>query len=348
MSVLNFPSIDHFLHSGISKSISKFNYSEGDANFWAETELRRNIEQSVKNYANNSINSSQSNYCSLGTPPPIGGFKITFGLQILLDYKVRFKANLNLGYGQRVRNFGATSSIHISAYNSGLGTRVCKRDLVVDITAAANVIIGTGNGIPLQSYSLNYNSPIPMLNDFLYSIRYGQLYTWNSALHKNEFSLDRLQREGMIGFRLGNIVNVSSNNDTKRAYFGGGTDMGWTGGISLVTPLFEFGFQDFSGDYRRVKNIKHQKTKDNDDDFLRKYNREHNIDSSLGFHRQTPYQKSLNKASTYIRFNNPNGGNTTIDFIGDAWLQDLIHKKIQDFRFEYNHKKTQIWSGLKF
>ena len=57
----------------------------------------------------------------------------------------------------------------------------------------------------------------------------------------------------LVGFRVGN-VNVSSNNDTTNIpYFGGETDMGWTGGISVATPFIEVGFQDFTGDYLRVK-----------------------------------------------------------------------------------------------
>jgi len=344
--LFNFQGIETDLQSAITSSMFSFKNSVGDAKFWAETDLRRNIEQSMRGYSQNFMTGGQDGCCH-SSDPPGSGFKVTFGIQIQLGYKVRFKANLNAGYGQRFGDFGATTSLHVSAYNSGLGVGVDKSNLVVDVTAAANIIVGGGHGTPLQSYSLNYNSPIPMLNDFKNSFRYGQLYTWNSALHDNQFSLDDLQREGMIGFRLGN-VNVSSNNDTKKAYFGGGTDMGWTGGLSIVTPLIEVGFQDFSGDYRRVKNKRAKKSRDNDDDFLRSYNRKNNIDSSLGYHRQTDSQKRLNKASTYIRFNQQNGYNATIDVIGDAWLQNLIHKKIKDFKFEYEHKNIQGWGGFKF
>ena len=64
------------------------------------------------------------------------------------------------------------------------------------------------------------------------------------------------------------------------------------------------------------------------------------------FHQQTAYQKSLNKASTYLRFSN-NGAQITLDVIGDAWLQNAIHKAIKDFKFEYEHKKIDVWGGFQ-
>ena len=342
--LFNFQGIESDLQSAITSSMFSFENSVGDAKFWAETDLKRKVEQSMRGYGQSFIIGGQNGCCGPGAPPG-RVFKVTFGLQIQLGYKVRFKANLNAGYGQRFGDFGGTTSFHISAYNSGLGVGVDKSNLVVDVTAAANIIIGGGYGTPLQSYSLNYNSPIPMFNDFKNSFRYGQLFTWNSALHDNQFSLDRLQREGMIGFRLGN-VNVSSNNDTKRAYFGGGTDMGWTGGISIVTPLIEVGFQDFSGDYFRKGDTR--ETNDDVDRDLMRSKEENRNPFSERFHRQTDYQKRLNKASTYIRFNHQNGYNATIDVIGAAWLQNGIHKAIKDFRFEYEHKNIQGWGGFKF
>ncbi len=343
-SLFNLQSIESDLQSAIESSMFRFNNTSGDATIWAQSELKQNIEQSMRGYSHRFITSGQDRCCGYGTPPS-NGFKVTFGLQILVGYKLRFKASLNVGYGQRFGNVGATSSLHISAYNSGLGVGVNKDNIVVDVTAAANIIVGGGHGTPLQSYSLNYNSPIPMLNDFKNSFSYGQLFTWNSALHDNQFSLDRLQREGMIGFRIGN-VNVSSNNDTKRAYFGGGTDMGWTGGLTIVTPLVEVGFQDFSGDYFR--GIKDGSGDFNDDEKKDKLIEMGKNPFKSGFHRQIDYQKRLNKASTYIRFNHQNGYNVTIDVIGDAWLQNGIHKAIKDFKFDYEHNNIQGWGGVGF
>jgi len=366
-SLFDIKSIESDLESAINSSVFDLQDMEGGAEFWAETVLKRNVEQRMQTYGQNFAAGAKDSTAGLGDPPG-SGFKVTFGLQILLDYKIRFKANLNLGYGQRYGDFATTGSLHFSAYNRGLGVGANKRNMVYDVTAAANVIVGGGQGTPLQSYALNYNSPIPMLNDFKNSFSYGQLFTWNSALNENQFSLDRLQREGMIGFRLGN-VNVSSNNDTKRIpYFGGGTDMGWTGGISIVTPIVELGFQNFSGDFlktnetggkeeeererlsREIKRLKKDKS-------LSEIERKMEIDTlesrlkSLTFykyHNQTDYQKNLNKASTYIRFNQNDGYNGTIDLIGDAWLQNAIHRAIKDFRFEYNHKSIEGWGGKRF
>lgn len=249
-----------------------------------------------------------------------------------------------MSYGERSGNFSGSGSLHFAAYNGGLGTAFGGKNLVVDITAAANLVVGTGNGMPLQSYSLNYNSPIGLQNNFNKSIGYGQLLTWNSALNQGEFSLDKIQREGMIGFRIGD-VNVSSNNDTKRAYFGGGTDMGWTGGLSIVTPFMEVGFQDFSGDYFNGPRDKLGTFNDEEKKEIMIKNGLNPFEEMK--HRQTNYQKSLNKASTYFRVNN-NGYNITLDVIGDAWLQNGIHKAIKDFKFEYEHKKLELWGGFQF
>ena len=65
------------------------------------------------------------------------------------------------------------------------------------------------------------------------------------------------------------------------------------------------------------------------------------------YHQQTESQKKLNQASTYFIFNN-NGSNITLDVIGDAWLQNGIHKAIKDFKFEYDYKKIVLWGGHQF
>jgi len=261
-----------------------------------------------------------------------------------VSYKIRFRTNLNVGYGQRSGNFSGSGSLHIAAYNAGLGTAQGSNNLVVDITTSANLVVGLGQGTPLQSYSLNYNSPIPLQNDFNKSIGYGQLLTWNSAQSEGKFSLSDIQREGMIGVRLFD-VNISTNNDTQRAYFGGGTDKGWTGGISIVTPFIEIGFQDFSGDYLKGKKDGFGTYNDDEKREIFEENGENPFTKMM--HRQTPNQKKLNMASTYLRFNN-NGANMTVDVIGDAWLQNAIHKVIKDFKFDYQHKRIDVWGGFQF
>ncbi|HEX8576697.1 MAG TPA: hypothetical protein VF677_10440 [Flavobacterium sp.] len=52
-------------------------------------------------------------------------------------------------------------------------------------------------------------------------------------------------------------------------------------------------------------------------------------------------------ASTYLRINN-DGANITFDVIGDAWLQNFIHKQIKDFKFEYKYKSIDLWGGFRF
>lgn len=329
------PELNSVINRTIENSVNQMSYQSVNPSFELQNNLRSSLEANLQNWKS-SLQTNNSNCTTCSTPPGYG-FRVNFGLQILLDYKIRFKANLGVGYGQRWGDTAGITSLNASIYNHGLGTPVNGKDLVVDVTAATYLTVGGGNGTPLRTNTLNYNSQSPILNDFKNSFSYGQLLTWNSALNEKRFSLADVQRQGMIGFRLGDF-NISSNNDTK--YYGGDFgDKGWTGGISLVTPIFEVGFQDFSGDYL------HGRDRFDDDDMLRDYNRENGINSFNNFHRQTQYQKSLNKASTYFRFNTANGENLTVDFIGNAWLQDGIHKAIKDFRFEYNFKDTDIWGG---
>ncbi|PID68208.1 MAG: hypothetical protein CR968_02825 [Flavobacteriia bacterium] len=358
-SLLSLHHLEKEIKSAVDYSVFSFQESS-TPEAWARHTLKTNVENSLNKLMkqNVSLNSLQG----AGSPPPDGGmngFRATIGLQVLLGFKVRFKVSANLGYGYRSGNFGATTSLHFAAYNDGLGVGVGNKNMVVDVTAAVNLTIGGGNGTPLQSYALNYNSPIPNLNTFKNSFSYGQLLTWNSALNQNQFSLNDIQREGMIGFRLGD-VNVSSNNDTKRFYFGDGGDRAWTGGISIVTPLFEIGFQDFSGKYidratteRNLEKYRNQIRKIENDIFLSRQEKKDKISSineqirrltNNHLHTQTEYQKNLNKASTYFRVNK-DGYNTTIDVIGDAWLQNLIHRAIKDLRFDYQYKTIKIWGG---
>lgn len=351
--------LDDALNNAIQSSFIGSGVDSADPHFWATTKLKDSVEKAMNGWAaQNKANNMMSGQIGPGDPPIGSGFKVIFGLQIQLSYKVRFKTNVDLGYGFRKGNFAGTGSAHIAAYNGGLGVGVGKNNLVFDVTAAVNVTVGGGHGPPLQSYSLNYNSPIPMLNDFKRSLSYGQALTWNSALNQNQFSLDKIQREGMIGFRVWN-VNASSNNDTKRIYKGDGGDKGWTGGFTLATPFMEVGFQDFTGDYKINKlDEKRQRIKDQiqlvEKSYLNNVEKKIILDGLNAdlkklvdgqFHEQTPSQKNLNKASTYFRFNN-NGNMTTIDLIGDAWLQNFIHKQIKDFKFQYDHKKTETWVGF--
>jgi len=356
-NILNIDNIKTELGSALRFAASDFERN-GNKSFF-EANLKNNIRTNMSNWAKTASSNGPCTGC-----PPGSGFMVTVGLQIQVSYKIRFRAGVNVGYGQRSGSFSGSASMHVSAYNGGLGTSYGNKDLEVDITASANFVIGTGSGVPLQSYSLNYNSPIPLQNDFNKSISYGQLLTWSSAQSEGKFSFSEIQRQGMIGFRIAD-VNVSSNNDTRRWYRGGGSDKGWTGGITFVTPFMEFGYQNFSGDFLRPKDENDQESKrnelvrkikeiknSNNDTFSKKFELEklnqELVDLTRGqFHHQSPYQKSLNMASTYLRINN-NGANITLDVIGDAWLQNAIHKAIKDFKFEYEYKRMDIWGGFQF
>ncbi|MCV6630003.1 MAG: hypothetical protein OIF50_09105 [Flavobacteriaceae bacterium] len=366
-SLFHLPDVQSEIDSALRSSMSEINQSKSTSKAQVESALKWNLRRTMQSYVQRMQTGGGMAQAGPGDPPGTG-FRVTFGLQLLVSYKLRFKANVNLGYGKRFGAVAGNTSMHFSVYNSGLGTPVGSSKPSIDISVAANLIVGGGEGMPLQSYALNYDTPIPMLNNFDYSLRYGQLYTWNAALHNNQFSLDRLQREGLIGFRLGN-VNVSSNNDTKRAYFGGGTDKGWTGGISIVTPMFEVGFQDFSGDYLRelrgggiipeveIRDLKkemkellkknsfnNQKVKE----IKREYDEKIRKITNSKYHTQTPSQKRLNKASTYLRFNLQNGNFTQVDIEGAAWLQNFIHRRINDLRFEYDYHNIQFYGGKRF
>lgn len=348
------PELNASINESINFSVMQMGHQSKNPSFDLQNNLKTNLENSLHNWRSNFKTANAS--CPTCPNPPGYGFRVNFGLQILLDFKIRFKGNVGLGYGQRWGDVAVVTALNASIYNHGLGTAVNSRELVIDVTAATYLTVGGGKGTPLTTNTLNYNSPSPILNDFKNSFTYGQLVTWNSALNEKRFSLTDVQREGMIGFRLGDF-NVSSNNDTKRIFQGGGTDKGWTGGVSIVTPLFEVGFQDFTGDFQKLEQ---EDKRDKLIDGIKKMKKsglssktqiealefELLLLTKGKFHKQSPYQKSLNKASNYFRFKN-NGTDLTIDFVGDAWLQNEIHKAIKDFKFEYDFKDTDIWGGQR-
>lgn len=364
-NIFSFESINTDVSNALHGSVSEFD-NEENIDFWAHTSLKRNAESALTKIAKNNtfINANNSNFnghSGPGDPPGNNGFRAMFGLQLLIGYKVRFKATADFGYGHRFGDFGVTNSLHFAAYNGGLGVGANKKNFTVDVTAALNLTVGGGYGKPLNSYT-NYNHAIPTKNDFRNSFSYGQLLTWNSNANENKFSFDDIQRQGMIGFRLGDF-NVSTNNDTKIGYFGDGGDKLWTGGISVATPLLEFGYQNFSGDYikdgeteKKLADLEKQ-VESIEDSSLSKAEKKEKINLlnerivnliEKKLHTQTDYQKNLNKASTYFRVNS-NGYNATIDFIGDAWFQNFIHRRVtKGLLFQYDVKDTELWLGKSF
>ena len=81
--LFNFQGIESDLQSAITSSMFSFKSSVGDAEFWAETDLKRNIEQSMRGYSQSFMTGGQDGCCGSGAPPG-SGFKVTFGLQILV------------------------------------------------------------------------------------------------------------------------------------------------------------------------------------------------------------------------------------------------------------------------
>ena len=213
--------------------------------------------------------------------------------------------------------------------------------------------------MPLPGYSLNYNTLLPSYNDYKYSLSYGQMLNWNSALSQNQFSIDQIRRQGLVGFRLGN-VNVSTNNDSK-FYLGGSTDEGWTGGISVAVPFMEFGFQDFTGSFdaegeseKRKKKYRDALDSVREDITLSKEERERKLEAinseystwvRTELHTQSNYEISLNKASTYFRVNANDWSLLTLDLIGAAWFQNFIHNSINDLKFHYDYSGWDVWGG---
>ncbi len=256
-------------------------------------------------------------------PGPGKGLGITFGLKITLDAKIRFNANVGVGYGFQGKNASGAATMHFNIYNNGLGTRARENNIVYDVTASAYLIGGVGQGSPMPNYLLNYNTRSPFSDQHKFSLMYGQSLTWNSELNHGRFSFEDIQRQGLLGLRLGNAAKFSTNNDTDVfPYFGGGTDEGWTGGLILHTPLFELGYQNFTGRGTAfdgtpgpVAGTKYGGT----------------------MYQQDSWSKSLNKASTFLRFNTGVNSDLTLDLFGDGWFQNWIHERMDNPKFEYQN-----------
>lgn len=325
------PAMDKNLDLAIARSIEhsfSFVNIENSANLQNRQVFENNLRDGFDSWIRNLSRSNEGLISpSLGivnTYPPISrnGFGFTFGIKIKLDYKIRFNFDIGMGYSMGGENFGGASTLHFSMYNHGLGTRAREKRMVYDVTASAYIIGGGGDGIPMPNYLLNYNTLSPFPDRHKWSAMWGQMLTWNSELNHRSFSLQDIQRQGLVSLRLGNIIKLSSNNDTKQwPFWGAGTDNGWTGGLILYTPLFEIGYQNFTGTGiafdGRIAPVGGEKYKGT-------------------YYRQDLYNESLNKASSYLRFNN--GFNSlTLDFFGDGWFQNWIHKGINNPRFIYPH-----------
>jgi hypothetical protein len=97
-SLFNLQSVNSELDSALAASLFDFGEPSSSADFWAMTSLQRNIESAAKKIANKHNSFGGSGF---GINPPRNGFRVTFGLQILVSHKIRLRRNVNLGYGKR-------------------------------------------------------------------------------------------------------------------------------------------------------------------------------------------------------------------------------------------------------
>ncbi len=291
------------------------NNLRGEINNWAGSVAASNPGPFYHGAGSTGINGS------FPGPGPNKGFGITFGVKISFDAKIRFNAGVGVGYGFQGPNVSGAAAMNFNIYNHGLGTRAQERNLVYDITASAYLVGGLGQGRDMPNYLLNYNTLSPFSDQHKFSLTYGQMLTWNSELNQRKFSFDDIQRQGLFGFRLGNAVKVSTNNDGSIfPYLGGGTDMGWTGGINIFTPLVEFGYQNFTGRGTAFDGSPAPVSG-------RQY--------SGTMYQQDGWNRSLNKASTFLRFNTGGNSQYTLDLYGDGWFQNWIHNRFSNPKFEY-------------
>ena len=325
--------------------------------------IESNLEAVVRSYMQENLKNvrlgSQCENC-----PPNNGLRTNFliTLQIQIDYKISFKAGVHAGLEYRFGDFYSNQSLNFSFYNSGLGTPIYhnskeKQMVVVDATIYLGAGIGKGEADAMNQYIINYDTPIPVSNTFKNSGSYGAAFTWNSAVNQ-KFNLGDVQRMGVWNFRSGDF-GLSTYNDSKKGYIGGGTDHGNTGGITLSFNIanwgnLELGYQNFTGKYnetgapeQKMKYLNYLRkekviTKD-----VFKQKIEELLEKSP-YHSQDNYQKSLNRASNFLRFQKDKNS-IRLDVESKGWFQNSIHNKIKDSQFEYdNPKPINLWKEDTF
>ncbi|GIZ16180.1 hypothetical protein [Capnocytophaga catalasegens] len=355
-TLLKIPYSEFEFKDAISESLQR----EMNKSFVNKFSIENSLGVAVKRHLQRQfINTSFNGRCP--TCPPTTGLKTKFllTLQVQINYRVSFKAGLRAGLEYQLGDFYSNQSFNFSIYNSGLGTSTSreKRPMVVDATVYLSVGIGTGIATPMNQYSINYDTAMAVPNTFKNSVSYGQAFTWNSAINE-KFDLSVVQRQGIFGFRSGDFA-LSTNNDTKRGYFGGGTDHGWTGGLILSfnvarLGIIEAGYQNFTGKYDE------QGFQERQMDSLIKLKEEGRIGKEEfkqksekllfenPYHSQDDYQKSFNRASNFLRLLKDNNS-IRLDVESNGWFQNGIHNLINDFKFKYdNPKPIGIWIEKAF
>jgi hypothetical protein len=229
----------------------------------------------------------------------------------------KFKANVNLKLGMSIgkhnsirANLSITSGIEgkfyqfrnevsLGVYGGGLGTSSTGSKFGFDLSTGFAGVIGIGKDNELPQYGINYDMRSAFTNSFEKSITFGQFINYNSALRMST-------RIGLFGMRINN-VSVSSTNDVNQfPYFGKGTDQGWTGGIifsaNTKKGLLEFGYESFTGIGKGFPQV---------------------LINGRAYYNQDKYQRSLNKANTFLSL--PGLNNYSFSIIKDGYLQNFIH-----------------------
>ncbi|MEN2721056.1 hypothetical protein ABC895_12860 [Capnocytophaga sputigena] len=335
-------------------------------NYPTQFSIESNLEAAVRNYVQENLNSvEKGEKCEFCSHPPFGVKSMFKAFLIIeINYKVSYKVGIAAGLEFRAGAFTNNNFIIANLYNSGLGTPIYDNDRerripVLDVTVGSSIFIGSdyGNGIPMNNFTINSYSPMPIQNFYKFSLGYSMLGTWNSAINNGTFSLNDIQRQGVWNLRIGNFT-VSTNNDTKRApYWGKGTDYGFTGGLTINFAIANFGtfglsHDTFTGKFRSEgepelyqENILQKKEKilnsnlseeekklllDKCDNEWSEYLKNNS------YHTQNEYQKKFNRATNSFEFSegstsffnlikNSNQVRIEVDGIGKG--QNIIHRE---------------------
>jgi hypothetical protein len=225
------------------------------------------------------------------------------------------------------------ADINIRIYTGGLGTSITNTgffDFEYDLTGSLSGSIGSGEGEPVPSYTLNYYCRSAIDNQFQNSFTYGQALNYNSSVGRTQ--------SGFIGLRSDHFYFNYNNDSRGFPTWGGGSDWSWTGGGAIGLYLgggeyAETGFQDFTGRYIR-RDLRHNVIDINNP----------RLD---GVYDQTQGQLGLNRAEWYMRYGNNQGSITASRSAPDSdWLniQNLIHDRIDAAHFEYPESMSYRYS----
>lgn len=259
-------------------------------------------------------------------PDPVFGFLLRFTVGFGSNDGLQWSATGTISGGFRGDHIQGVGDISISLYQGGLGTSE-QAPFGFDATLAMHGTFGGGLGQreEMNIYTLNYNTVSAVQNPYANSGTYGLIWNYNS-------SINEVMNQGLIGAKVGDFSTFFNNDLDKFSLLHwvgkvGGfefpdwlvsqTDYGWTGGIivSMLAggDLIEGGYQSFTG---------------------RNYGKDTYTNPATGkkTYKQNTYDLSLNRASTFVRYNG-----VTIDLVSDGWFQHFIHDYVVPTpRFRYD------------